>query len=90
METIATAKLLELSNEIDQLNSDAIDFREDYPEIERALEIAWYFSERAIRTETGECSARCNNSIDAYLQFCSCCHYFNQLRTVAESLEGRL
>jgi len=67
-----------LNEDVDQLASDARDCSDLCPEAMRMLDLAWFFTEEAIRETTGRCSAGCNGK-----SFCSCCHHFNELKGAA-------
>lgn len=70
----------ELSDNIDQLASDARSCDTLAPEVKQLLDIAWYFSEKALREVKGHCSAHNSGS------YCACCAHFNELRNKAERI----
>lgn len=77
-------QLIDLSENIDQLASDARDC--ECHETKVLLDLAWYFAEKAVREEDGgRCSANCTGK-----GYCSVCDHFNKLRNKAESIKGRL
>ncbi len=67
-----------LNNDIDQLASTAIDLREQCPEAKTLLDLAWWFTEQAIRRLTGRCSMRCTAGKAG--AFCACCNHFEELK----------
>ena len=72
----------ELSENIDQLASDARDCDTLAPEVKTLLEIAWYFAEKALREANGHCSAACSDESP----YCATCAHFNRLRNKAERI----
>ena len=45
------------------------------------LDLAWWFTEEAIRGATGACSVACTAG-----KFCACCHRYNELKPLAERM----
>ena len=74
----------ELSDNIDQLASDARACDTLAPEVKTLLEMAWYFSEKALREANGHCSAHSSSG------WCACCDHFNKLRNKAENIRRML
>jgi hypothetical protein len=78
----ADRKALERLNEdVDELSSDARDCDSLCPEAKMVLDLAWWFTEEAIRGATGACSVACTAG-----KFCACCHRYNELKPLAERM----
>lgn len=74
-----------LNDEIDQLASQARDCDTLAPEVKTLLDVAWYFTEKAMRETNGCCSAACKTGT-----YCGCCSHFAKLRNKAESIRRLL
>lgn len=72
-------KLCDLSDELDQHASEAREVEALCPEAKPFIDIAWYFTEKAIRETRGCCSAHRDG-------WCPCCHHFNELKPRAERM----
>ena len=81
-QTNLVSALDKMSEDIDQLASDARDICEP---AKAYLDLAWWHVEHAIRTVTGACSMRCKPG-----HYCACCAHYNDLKAKAKRLEGRL
>ena len=67
--------LEKLNEDVDELSSDARDCDSLCPEAKMLLDLAWWYTENAIRQLTGTCSMACKRG-----QFCACCHHYNELK----------
>ncbi len=76
--------LFKLNDDIDQLSSEACDCATLAPEVKTMLDIAWYFTEKAMRDVTGRCTTHSAKG------WCACCAHFDELKTKAESIGRRL
>lgn len=79
------AVLETLNDEVDQLSATARDCDTICPEAKSLLDLAWYFTEKAMREAHGCCSAGCNGK-----GYCACCRHFEELHAKASRLNGIL
>jgi len=70
----------ELSDNIDQLAADARDCDTLCPKAKILLDLAWYWTEKALREANGHCSAHGTGG------YCACCAHFNELQHKAERI----
>jgi hypothetical protein len=77
------AVLEQLNEDIDQAAAVARDCDSLCPEAKTLLDLAWWFTEDAIREATGACSAH-------YKGYCACCHHYNELKARASRIKGVL
>ncbi len=82
-------RVRELNDAIDQMSSEARDAEGMFlgDEVKKLLNLAWWFTEKAIRETTGACSAGCDVGRMGHSQgrkFCPCCHHFRELTPAAE------
>jgi len=75
--------LEQLNEDLDQASSLARDCGTLCPEAEKLVDLAWWFTENAIRETTGACSAHSGAG-------CQCCAHFSELKQRASSIQGRL
>lgn len=75
--------LRDLNNDIDQAASMPRDIAAICPEAKTLLELAWWFTESAIREATGQCSFHA-------LGGCPCCKHFERLTPRANGIKARI
>jgi hypothetical protein len=81
--------LAKLNEDIDQLSSDARDCTTLAWEVAAALNLAWYFTEAALRDPSVNRSS-CGHLKTPATGFCPCCHHFEELRSKGERVRGLL
>lgn len=85
-DAVAELKVIaKLNEDIDQLASDARDCRDLCPQAATLLDLAWFFTEEALREAYGRCTAGCDGK-----SHCMCCNHYKALKPKAEALRGRL
>lgn len=75
---------LELNNDLDQLAAESHGIN---PEAEALIALAWWFTEAAVREETGACSMGHDKRLGNH---CQCCQRFASLKGRAAYMERRL
>lgn len=76
-----------ISEDIDQLSATARDCAELAPKLKRALDLAWFLAEEALR-ESGRGS--CGHAEVVTKPYCGCCAHFGEVRTGTQMLRMHL
>ena len=90
------ATLQGLSDSIDELSSTARDCATVGPDVARALDVAWYFAEDALRDDgrEGSCGHRLAirdlQRTDVKRSYCACCAHYLELHARGERVRGAL
>lgn len=75
--------LTKLEQDIDQLAATARDCKELAPEVMRALDLAWYFAEAALRelgiSSCGHLAAPSSVRLSRQSPYCGCCAHFREI-----------
>ena len=79
--------LEQLNEDVDELSSTARGCDTLCPDARTLLDLAWWFTEDAIRETTGTCSSRCSGKKG---QWCACCYHYDELKAKAHSMRRRL
>ena len=72
----------QINEDVDQLAAIARNCDTLCPEAKALLDLAWWFTEDAIRTATAACSIGCKAGT-----FCQCCHHYNELKGRASRIK---
>jgi hypothetical protein len=77
--------LKQLTEDVDEAAALARDCDTLCPEAKTLLDLAWWFTEKALRDAHGHCSAGCPPGA-----LCDTCRQFDKLKQHASSIKGRL
>lgn len=80
------AVLDQLADDVDQLASDARDCETICPEARKLLDLCWWFVEASYREAHGHCSSPNHGRGGS----CQCCRHYDELKTRAVTIRGRL
>ncbi len=95
-ESTDSKTLDQLGGDIDQLASEARDFTE-FPEVAKALDLAWWLTEDALRTQDSPMGS-CGHALqwkdlvrrDITRPWCACCSHYLALYNKGTHLRGIL